>query len=119
MKKKTKRLIERDEQIYQLTTLVAGRFSLQEVLDRLAEAAVKIVKREALGPFFTAMPAWNPGQLQQLLTRFQTYYNCHRLHGGLGWQTPAQRWFTKGDEPPKGLDNLFFFNEPELQFAFC
>ena len=84
-----------------------------------AEAAVKIVKREALGPFFTAMPAWNPGQLQQLLTRFQTYYNCHRLHGGLGWQTPAQRWFTKGDEPPKGLDNLFFFNEPELQFAFC
>ena len=28
-----------------------------------AEAAVKIVKREALGPFFTAMPAWIPGQL--------------------------------------------------------
>ncbi|MDD5064706.1 MAG: SpoIIE family protein phosphatase [Phycisphaerae bacterium] len=33
----------RDEQIYQLTTLVAGTFSLQEVLDRLAEAAVKIM----------------------------------------------------------------------------
>jgi sigma-B regulation protein RsbU (phosphoserine phosphatase) len=32
----------RDEQIYQLSTLVAGRFSLQEVLDKLAEAAVKI-----------------------------------------------------------------------------
>ncbi|MGD8786226.1 MAG: SpoIIE family protein phosphatase [Phycisphaerales bacterium] len=43
MAKKTKRQIERDEQIYQLTTLVAGEFSLQEVLDRLAEAAVKIV----------------------------------------------------------------------------
>jgi len=41
--KKTKRQIERDEQIYQLSTLVAGEFSLQEVLDRLAEAAVKIV----------------------------------------------------------------------------
>jgi len=40
---KTKRQIERDEQIYQLTTLVAGEFSLQEVLDKLAEAAVKIV----------------------------------------------------------------------------
>ncbi len=40
--KKTKRQIERDEQIYQLTTLVAGDFSLQEVLDKLAEAAVKI-----------------------------------------------------------------------------
>ncbi|MGD2093688.1 MAG: SpoIIE family protein phosphatase [Phycisphaerales bacterium] len=43
MAKKTKRQLERDEQIYQLTTLVAGEFSLQEVLDRLAEAAVKIV----------------------------------------------------------------------------
>jgi len=41
--KKTKKQIEREEQIYQLSTLVAGEFSLQEVLDRLAEAAVKIV----------------------------------------------------------------------------
>ncbi|MBW8041443.1 MAG: SpoIIE family protein phosphatase [Planctomycetes bacterium] len=40
--KKTKKQIERDEQIYQLTTLVAGDVSLQEVLDKLAEAAVKI-----------------------------------------------------------------------------
>ncbi len=40
---KTKRQIEIGERIYQLTTLVAGRFSLQEVLDKLAEAAVKIV----------------------------------------------------------------------------
>jgi len=43
MAEKTNRQIERDEQIYQLTTLVAGDFSLQEVLDKLAEAAVKIV----------------------------------------------------------------------------
>ena len=43
MAKKTKKQIERDEQLYQLTTLVAGTFSLQEVLDKLAEAAVKIV----------------------------------------------------------------------------
>ena len=47
MAKKTKRQTERDEQIYQLTTLVAGEFSLQEVLDRLAEAAVKIVAVKA------------------------------------------------------------------------
>lgn len=40
---KTKEQIERDEQIYQLTTLVAGESSLQEVLDKLAEAAVKII----------------------------------------------------------------------------
>ncbi|MHC4641626.1 MAG: PP2C family protein-serine/threonine phosphatase [Planctomycetota bacterium] len=42
MEKKTNRQIERDEQIYQLTTLVAGDFSLQEALDKLAEAAVRI-----------------------------------------------------------------------------
>jgi len=43
MPEKTEQQIEREEQIYQLTTLVAGEFSLQEVLDKLAEAAVKIV----------------------------------------------------------------------------
>jgi len=42
MLKKTKRQTARDEQLYQLTTLVAGDFSLQEVLEKLAEAAVKI-----------------------------------------------------------------------------
>jgi sigma-B regulation protein RsbU (phosphoserine phosphatase) len=47
MAEKTKKQIERDEQIYQLTTLVAGRFSLQEVLDRLAEAAVKVTSVKA------------------------------------------------------------------------
>jgi len=36
-----------DEQIYQLSTLVAGDFSLQEVLDKLTEAAVKIVGAKA------------------------------------------------------------------------
>jgi len=44
---KTKRQMERDEQISQLATLVAGDFSLQEVLDKLAEAAVKIVRVKA------------------------------------------------------------------------
>jgi len=43
MAEKTSEQLARDEQIYQLTTLVAGEFSLQEVLDKLAEAAVKIV----------------------------------------------------------------------------
>ena len=47
MAKKTNKQIERDELIYQLTTLVAGEFSLQEVLDKLAEAAVKIVNVKA------------------------------------------------------------------------
>ena len=42
MLEKTRQQEDRDEQIYQITTLVAGRFTLQEVLDKLAEAAVKI-----------------------------------------------------------------------------
>jgi GAF domain-containing protein len=44
---RTKRDIERNEQTYQLSTLAAGAFSLQEVLDRLAESAVKIVNAKA------------------------------------------------------------------------
>ena len=36
-------ITEKHEQIYQLTTLVAGEFSQQEVLEKLAEAAVKVV----------------------------------------------------------------------------
>ena len=47
MEKKIDKKIDRNEQIYQLTTLVAGRFSLQEVLDKLAEAAVKITDVKA------------------------------------------------------------------------
>ncbi|MCK4753192.1 MAG: SpoIIE family protein phosphatase [Planctomycetes bacterium] len=47
MAKKTKKQIERDEQIYDLSTLVAGAFSLQEVLDKLAEAAVKVTEVKA------------------------------------------------------------------------
>jgi len=47
MAKKTKGQTERDEQIYQLTTLVAGKFSLQDVLDKLTEAAVKIASVKA------------------------------------------------------------------------
>ncbi len=47
MQKNTKEQFEREEQIYQITTLVAGRFTLQEVLDKLAEAAVKITGLKA------------------------------------------------------------------------
>ncbi len=43
----TKKLTKREEQIYQLTTLVAGGFSLGEVLDKLARAAVQITGASA------------------------------------------------------------------------
>lgn len=26
------------------------------------------------------------------VTAYAGYYNCHRLHGELGWQTPAERF---------------------------
>ncbi|MBN1818071.1 MAG: SpoIIE family protein phosphatase [Sedimentisphaerales bacterium] len=44
---KTRKQVERDEQIYQISTLVAGNFELQDVLDRLAEAAVKVTGTQA------------------------------------------------------------------------
>lgn len=47
MEEKNKQQGEKIEQIFQMMTLVAGRFSLQEVLDRLAEAAVKITGLKA------------------------------------------------------------------------
>ena len=37
----------RDEQIYQITTLVAGDFSLSQVLDKLAEIVVRITSNKA------------------------------------------------------------------------
>lgn len=40
--KMLKKLTKREEQIYQLTTLVAGGFALGDVLDKLARAAVEI-----------------------------------------------------------------------------
>ncbi len=42
-----KQQIQREEDIYQISTLVAGNFRLQEVLDRLAEAAVRVTNTTA------------------------------------------------------------------------
>jgi putative transposase len=84
-----------------------------------AEGAVKIVKKEAILPFFKAYSDWSIEGFQSLLDRFWEYYNFDRLHGGIDWRTPAQCWLTKGDKPPKQLDNLFFITEPELHFEFC
>lgn len=42
-----KKITRREEQLFQLTTLVAGSFALGEVLDRLARAAVEITDSSA------------------------------------------------------------------------
>ena len=47
MAKKSKKQILRDEQIFQITTMVAGDFKLQEVLDTLAKKAVEITRTKA------------------------------------------------------------------------
>ena len=47
MAKKTKKQTERDHKIYQITTVAAGDFELDEVLGRLARTAVEITKTQA------------------------------------------------------------------------
>lgn len=34
----------------------------------------------------------DPASADAALVRFADYYNYHRLHGELDWQTPAERW---------------------------
>ena len=46
-KKQLGRRQRREEDIYRISTLVAGNFELQEVLDRLAKAAVKVTRTAA------------------------------------------------------------------------
>jgi len=47
MAKKSKKQVQRDEQFFNISTMVAGNFKLREVLDRLAEAAVLVTKTRA------------------------------------------------------------------------
>ena len=47
MVKKTKNQIERDQQIYQITSMAAGDFEIEDVLKRLAQAAVEITRTKA------------------------------------------------------------------------
>ncbi len=47
MEKKSRKQAKKDKQIFNISTLVAGDFELQEVLDRLAEAAVKVTNTRA------------------------------------------------------------------------
>jgi len=82
-----------------------------------AEAMVKIAKHEAIQPFLQRL-TWNGEELQRCLTRFQEYYNFDRLHGGIGWKTPAE-CYTGTIERPHYLEHLFFVNEPILEFQFC
>lgn len=82
-----------------------------------AEAAVKITKREAIQPFLHRF-TWTGEQLQQCLDRFQDYYNFDRLHGGIGWKTPAECYTGKAERPQQ-LANLFFIKNPIVEFHFC
>ncbi len=82
-----------------------------------AEAMVKIAKHEAILPFLERL-MWTGAELQRCLDRFQEYYNFDRLHGGIGWQTPAER-YTGQVERPQRLEHLFFIKEPNLEFQFC
>ncbi len=82
-----------------------------------AEAMVKIAKHEAILPFLERL-TWSGEELQRCLTRFQEYYNFDRLHGGIGWKTPAE-CYTGTVERPQQLEHLFFIKEPIFNFQFC
>jgi sigma-B regulation protein RsbU (phosphoserine phosphatase) len=47
MEKKSRKQAKKDKQFFNISTLVAGDFKLQEVLDRLAAAAVKVTRTTA------------------------------------------------------------------------
>lgn len=47
MAKRSKKQIERDDKIFDISTMVAGDFELQEVLDRLSQAAVEATQTTA------------------------------------------------------------------------
>lgn len=47
MNLKTKKQIEREKQILEISSMAAGNFKLNEVLDKLAESAVKVTKTQA------------------------------------------------------------------------
>jgi len=78
---------------------------------------IRIIKNKIF-PFLKEHPDWTIESLQALLDRFQEYYNFDRLHGGIGWQTPANR-YLKDNDRPRQLENLFFIKEPKLEFQFC
>jgi transposase InsO family protein len=82
-----------------------------------AEAAVKITKHEAIVPFLERL-TWTGKELQRCLDRFQAYYNFDRLHGGIGWKTPAECYTGKAERPQQ-LERLFFMKEPHFEFQFC
>lgn len=84
-----------------------------------AEAAVKIVKREAITPFVAHYPSWFKEGMQWMLDRFRNYYNFDRLHGGIQWQLPSER-YVGFSARPQGLRKLFFMPEhPVLELQFC
>ncbi len=83
-----------------------------------AEAAVNITKNEVMLPFVHVHSDWIVQTFQATLDRVQGYDNFDRLHGGIGWQTPWNR-YGGNNERPKQLEDIFCIQEPILEFQFC
>lgn len=81
-----------EEQIYQISTLVAGDFSLQEVLDRLAEAAVKVTNTTACS---IRLLDENVGKLQMRSTYGLS--EAYRNKGPVTRKDPVIEQAFKGD----------------------
>ena len=68
----------REEDIYRISTLVAGNFEIQEVLDRLAEAAVKVTRTTACS---IRLLDENVGKLAGAFARFEDRERFARVVG--------------------------------------
>lgn len=71
-----------------------------------AEAMVKITKNEAIYPFLGKNKQWDKDALQNALNQFRNYYNQNRLHGGIGWVTPHEK-FTNVKPNLGGLNSIY------------
>jgi serine phosphatase RsbU (regulator of sigma subunit) len=82
----------REEDIYRISTLVAGNFEIQEVLDRLAEAAVKVTNTTACS---IRLLDENIGKLQMRSTYGLS--EAYRNKGPVTRQDPVIEQAFKGD----------------------
>lgn len=77
-----------------------------------AEAMVKILKHEALNRTFATVEV-----VRSALADFQNYYNFYRLHGSLGYTTPAARYWGVATPHNHGLAGLSSL-PPDLMAAY-
>ena len=104
MGKKNKKQIEREGQLFNLITLVAGKFSLEEVLAKLAEAAGYGIHK------YKHLVFWIDGSSVYPLPGASGTIEPAEVNTVLEWLAKAGYWFS-GWSPEDRLEG-----EPEFMF---